>query len=111
MKHLILALSLLAALGVSAKHLDVKDETNAEASAAIDQFGKWGDSIANRELILITWRKDGNSPWTARVYDVADKPPILWEESGYPRLMLGVKAVEQDFDRFPKGHVGQYKEQ
>jgi hypothetical protein len=87
--------------------LDVRDETSQEVDQAIEQFDNEFHS-QHPQLLQITSRLDVNSPWTARIYDKRGGDLVLWEESGYPRLMLAVKAVEKDYDKYPNGHIGRY---
>src|ERR1700752_4856563 len=105
MKTLALMLVLWTLTG--APRLNVKDETAAEEYAAVKDFNTWGATHPNQ--LNICWRKDADSNWTARTYDITKNPPTLWEENDYPRLMLAVKQVEGDYDKFPKGHVGVYR--
>ncbi len=90
------------------QHLDVKDETITEEIAAIEKFQQWGSKHPG--TMEISARKDAQSPWTTRIYDLS-KPgptPTLWEEIGYPRLALAVTAVEVAYVKYPKGHIGVY---
>lgn len=104
MKRLILTMMML--LGCA--RLNIKDETNQEVDQAIEQFDNEFHS-QHPQLLQITSRLDVNSPWTARIYDRKGQELVLWEESGYPRLMLAVKAVETDYEKYPNGHIGSYK--
>lgn len=99
-------LALLLSLGVAAAHLDPKDETDAEVNAALEVF----DAGQQPHTIQITHRDTVTSPWTARIYLVREKDFVTWEETGYPRLMLAVLAVQHDQAAYPAGHVGEYKE-
>jgi hypothetical protein len=103
MKRLILTMMML--LGCA--RLNIKDETNQEVDQAIEQFDNEFHS-QHPQLLQITSRLDVNSPWTARIYETKDHKLVLWEEAGYPRLMLAVKAVEKDYDKYPNGHTGRY---
>ena len=114
MKKLIsIALAAVALLAVAillslqgCRKLDVKDETDDEVYQAEVQYDQFHEQ--HPQLIQIFVREDVNSPWTARLYEIRNGNIVEWEESGYPRLMLAVKAVEKDYQKYPDGHIGKY---
>lgn len=104
------ALLALALLTLTPNRPNAKTETETEVNEAAAQFDHWFTAHKDQGLITIIWRKDVHSPWTARIYKIVpDKDLILWEEEGYPRLMLGVVQVEHDFELYPQGYEGHYR--
>jgi hypothetical protein len=99
----LIGLLFAALMLISCAPLNPRDETPAEVDQAIEQF----HNFYKPGLILITHRDEVGSPWVARIYR-NDQTLTEWEESGYPRLMLAVKAVEKDYEKYPNGHIGKY---
>lgn len=106
------AVALLAAAMIlslqGCSKIDVKTETDAEIDQAQVQFEQFHEQ--HPQLIQIFVRDEVGLPWTARLYEIRNGNLVEWEESGYPRLMLAIKAVEMDYNYAYNGHIGKYGE-
>jgi len=103
----LLAVAILLSLQ-GCRKLDVKDETDDEVYQAEVQYDQFHEQ--HPQLIQIFVRDEVGLPWTARLYEIRNGNLVEWEESGYPRLMMAVKAVEADYNYAHDGHIGKYED-
>jgi hypothetical protein len=52
---------------------------------------------------------DPTKPWVLTLYVVDGTKTTEWQESNYPRVLLGVHALQIAYIKYPNGYTGSYQ--